>query len=77
MTQKTKANRNTATNKSVTLEPQEMKSVLMEQKDFLLPVVQEAVQAMLEVEMDECFAGRQVNGAPSGWVTAAGITGGG
>ena len=55
MTQKTKGNRNTATNKSVTLEPQEMKSVLMEQKDFLLPVVQEAVQAMLEVEMEECL----------------------
>jgi putative transposase len=55
MTQKTKGNRNTATDKSVTLEPQEMKSVLMEQKDFLLPVVQEAVQAILEVEMEECL----------------------
>ena len=55
MTQKTKGNRNTATDKSVTLEPQEMKSVLMEQKDFLVPVVREAVQTILEVEMEECL----------------------
>jgi putative transposase len=33
----------------------QMKSVLMEQKDFLVPVVQEAVQAILEVEMEECL----------------------
>src|ERR1041385_5499262 len=52
MTQKTK--RNTNNTKTVTLEPTQMKSVLMEQKDFLLPVVQEAVQAILEVEMEEC-----------------------
>ena len=45
--------------KRVTVEPAQMKSVLMEQKDFLLPVVQEAVQAILEVEMEECLqAGR-------------------
>lgn len=45
--------------KRVALEAAEMKSVLMEQKDFLVPVVQEAVQAMLEVEMEECLqAGR-------------------
>lgn len=39
----------------VTVEAAQMKSVLMEQKDFLLPVVQEAVQAILEVEMEECL----------------------
>jgi len=39
----------------VTLDLAEMKSVLMEQKDFLVPVVQEAVQAILEVEMEECL----------------------
>jgi transposase-like protein len=32
-----------------------MKSVLIEQKDFLAPVVQEAVQAILELEMEECL----------------------
>jgi putative transposase len=41
--------------KKVTLDVAEMKSVLMEQKDFLTPVVQEAVQAILEVEMEECL----------------------
>jgi transposase-like protein len=40
---------------SVTVDPAQMKNVLMEQADFLLPVVQEAVQAMLEVEMEECL----------------------
>jgi putative transposase len=39
----------------VTLDTAEMKSVLMAQPDFLQPVVQEAVQAMLEVEMEECL----------------------
>ena len=39
----------------VALEAAEMKSVLMDQADFLVPVVQEAVQAMLEVEMEECL----------------------
>jgi putative transposase len=53
MTQKTKGNPNNA--KTVTVEPAQMKSVLMEQKDFLVPVVQEAVQAILEVEMEECL----------------------
>jgi putative transposase len=52
MTQKSKGD---TKSKTVTLEPAQMKSVLMEQKDFLLPVVQEAVQAMLEVEMEECL----------------------
>jgi putative transposase len=33
----------------------QVKSVLMEQPDFLQLVVQEAVQAMLEVEMEECL----------------------
>jgi transposase-like protein len=41
--------------KTVSLAAAEMKSVLMEQKDFLVPVVQEAVQAILEVEMEECL----------------------
>jgi transposase-like protein len=41
--------------KKVTVDEAEMKSVLMDQKDFLVPVVQEAVQAMLEVEMEECL----------------------
>ena len=39
----------------VTLDVAQVKSVLMEQPDFLQPVVQEAVQAMLEVEMEECL----------------------
>lgn len=39
----------------VTLDATEMKSVLLAQPDFLQPVVQEAVQAMLEVEMEECL----------------------
>jgi putative transposase len=51
MTQKAKTN----DAKKVTLDETEMKSVLMEQKDFLVPVVQEAVQAILEVEMEECL----------------------
>jgi len=33
----------------------QMKSVLMEPKDFLQPVVQEAVQAILKLEMEECL----------------------
>jgi transposase-like protein len=32
-----------------------MKSVLVEQKDFLAPLVQEAVQTILELEMEECL----------------------
>jgi putative transposase len=52
MTPKTKRNTNA---KTVTLEPAQMKSVLMEQKDFLVPVVQEAIEAILEVEMEECL----------------------
>ena len=51
MTQKAKKNDGT----KVTLDVGEMKSVLMAQKDFLQPVVQEAVQAILEVEMEECL----------------------
>jgi len=41
--------------KNVTLDVAQMKSLLMEQKEFLAPVVQEAVQAILEVEMEECL----------------------
>jgi transposase-like protein len=51
MTQKSKA----TDAKTVTLDVAQMKTVLMEQKDFLQPVVQEAVQAILEVEMEECL----------------------
>jgi transposase-like protein len=41
--------------KKVTVDEPQMKSVLAQQPDFLVPVVQEAVQAMLEVEMAECL----------------------
>jgi putative transposase len=51
MTQK----RNGTNAKNVTLDVTQMKSVLMAQKDFLVPVVQEAVQAVLELEMEECL----------------------
>jgi putative transposase len=51
MTQKAKTN----VGPKVTLDVAEMKSVLMEQKDFLQPAVQEAVQAILELEMEECL----------------------
>jgi len=51
MTQKAKGTDGTR----VTLDVAEMKSVLREQKDFLVPVVQEAMQAILEVEMAECL----------------------
>ena len=39
----------------ITVDKAEMKDVLMEQKDFLVPMVQEAVQTILEVEMEECL----------------------
>lgn len=39
----------------VTLDVAQVKSVLMEQPDFLEPVVQAAVQSILEVEMEECL----------------------
>jgi putative transposase len=39
----------------ITVDKAEMKNVLMEQKDFLVPMVQEAVQTILEVEMEECL----------------------
>jgi len=51
MTQKSKS----TDAKKVTLDVAQMKSVLIEQKDFLAPVVQEAVQAILELEMEECL----------------------
>ncbi len=41
--------------KSITMELTEVKSALMEQKDFLVPLVQEVVQAVLEMEMEECL----------------------
>jgi len=51
MTQKSKQN----DRQTVALDVAQMKSVLMEQKDFLQPAVQEAVQAILELEMEECL----------------------
>lgn len=55
MTQKLKKN----DGGKVVLDEAEVKSVLAAQPDFLVPVVQEAVQAILEVEMAECLqAGR-------------------
>ncbi len=45
--------------KSVSVEVAEVKNVLEEQKDFLVPMVQEAMQAVLEMEMEETLgAGR-------------------
>jgi len=62
MTSKAKKNDST----KVTLDVAQVKSVLMEQPDFLQPLVQEAVQTVLEVEMEECLqAGkheREANG---------------
>jgi transposase-like protein len=40
---------------NATLDVAELKTVLMEQKDFLQPVVQEAVQVILGLEMEECL----------------------
>jgi len=51
MTSKAKKNDET----KVTLDVAQVKSVLMEQPDFLEPVVQAAVQSILEVEMEECL----------------------
>lgn len=41
--------------KTVALELEEVKQALMAQKDFLVPVVQQTMQAMLELEMEECL----------------------
>jgi putative transposase len=55
MTQKLKKN----DPQNVAVDATELKSVLVEQKDFLIPLVEEAVQTILEVEMEECLqAGR-------------------
>lgn len=51
MTQKLKTN----DGGKVVLEEAEVKSVLAAQPDFLVPLVQEAVQTILEVEMEECL----------------------
>jgi transposase-like protein len=54
MTRKTEKNV-----KTVSLNPVQVKDVLAEQKDFLMPMVQEAMQSVLEMEMEECLqAGR-------------------
>lgn len=45
--------------KTVALELDEVKHALVEQKDFLVPMVQQAVQSVMEMEMEECLqAGR-------------------
>ena len=45
--------------KTVSLESVSVKDVLAEQKDYLVPMVQQAMQAVLEMEMEECLqAGR-------------------
>lgn len=55
MTQKLKKN----DRQNVAVDATELKSVLVEQKDFLVPIVEQAVQTILEVEMEECLrAGR-------------------
>jgi transposase-like protein len=54
MTPKNQAKERKSTDK-VAVEPEEIKAVLVEQRDFLQPVVQEAVQAILEMEMEECL----------------------
>ncbi len=55
MTQKLKKN----DPQNVTVDATELKSVLAEQKDFLVPIVEQAVQTILVVEMEECLqAGR-------------------
>jgi len=51
MTSKAKTNAGTKLN----LDVAQVKSVLMAQPDFLQPVVQAAVQSILEVEMEECL----------------------
>jgi transposase-like protein len=44
---------------NITVDAAQLKSVLVEQKDFLVPIVEQAVQTILEVEMEECLqAGR-------------------
>lgn len=51
MTSKAKKN----DERKLTLNAAEVKTVLMEQPDFLQPVVEAAVQSILEVEMEECL----------------------
>lgn len=51
MTSKAKKNNGT----KIDLDVGQVKSVLLEQPDFLQPVVQAAVQSILEVEMEECL----------------------
>lgn len=41
--------------KTVALELDEVKHALVEQKDFLVPMVQQAIQSVLEMEMEECL----------------------
>ena len=41
--------------KNVSVNVAQLKSVLVEQKEFLAPIVEEAVQTILELEMEECL----------------------
>jgi len=40
----------------------QVKAILSEQEDFLRPVVEQAVQTILEVEMEECLQAAPMNG---------------
>ena len=57
------------TNEKVSVSIPEVKAILSGQEDFLRPVVQQAVQSILEVEMEECLqAGRyERSEAPTGY----------
>ena len=51
--------KNQSDGKSIALELTKVKDALAERKDFLVPMVQQAVQAVLEMEREECLgAGR-------------------
>ena len=63
--------------RKIMVDERQMKSVLMEQKDFLVPVVQEAVQAILEVEMEECLQAGKHERSDRRLGYRSGFTGGG
>jgi transposase-like protein len=53
------ARKNQNSDKNITVDVAKVKDVLAEQKDFLVPMVQEAMQTVLEMEMEETLgAGR-------------------
>ena len=56
---RTMTRKNQNSGKNITFDVEKVKDVLAEQKDFLVPVVQEAMQTVLEMEMEETLgAGR-------------------